>query len=199
MSDRGRQDVATMAVFVSGTGRTLENFCERIADGTLRARIGVVVASKECPALDKARARDIPAEVHPGTLTEAALRKVLERAGAEWVVLAGYTKLMAIPEGYEGRVVNIHPALLPKFGGKGMYGMRVHEAVIAAGEKRSGCTVHLCDGKYDTGPIVAQASCHVRADDTAQTLAARVFELEKELYPRTLDAMLAGARESSRA
>ena len=188
-----------LAVFVSGTGRTLENFCERIADGSLAARIVVVVASKECPALDKARARGIPAEVHPGTLSEAALQKILERAGADWVVLAGYTKLLAIPEGYEGRVVNIHPALLPGFGGKGMYGMRVHEAVIAAGEKRSGCTVHLCDGKYDTGPIVAQASCEVRADDTAQTLAARVFELEKELYPRTLDAMLAGARESSRA
>lgn len=188
-----------MVVFVSGTGRTLENFAERIADGTLRARIALVVASRECPALDRARARDLPAEVHPGPISEDEMLDLLARADADWVVLAGYTKLLPIPEGYEGRVVNIHPALLPAHGGKGMYGLKVHEAVLAAGEMRSGCTVHLCDGKYDTGPIVAQAECPVMPGDTPATLAARVFELEKALYPSALNELFRSARESPRA
>lgn len=200
MMDQGRGDnPARMVVFVSGTGRTLENFAERIADGTLRARIALVVASRECPALDRARARDLPAEVHPGPISEDEMLDLLARADADWVVLAGYTKLLPIPEGYEGRVVNIHPALLPAHGGKGMYGLKVHEAVLAAGEMRSGCTVHLCDGKYDTGPIVAQAECPVMPGDTPATLAARVFELEKALYPSALNELFRSARESPRA
>lgn len=180
-------------MFVSGTGRTLENFAQKIDSGELPARIALVVGSRECPALEKARARGFRTEVHPGPFTGDSMASLLADAGAEWVVLAGYTLLLPIPPGFEGRIVNIHPALLPAFGGRGMYGMRVHEAVLASGARESGCTVHLCDGRYDTGPIVARASCEVRPGDTPASLAARVFELEKELYPRALATLLHGA------
>lgn len=192
------ENPARMAVFVSGTGRTLENLAQRIAEGQLQAQIVLVVASRECPAMARARARNLPTEVHPGSLSQEQMLGLLHRANAEWVVLAGYTKLLPIPEGFEGRVVNIHPALLPRHGGRGMYGLKVHEAVLASGEHRSGCTVHLCDGKYDTGPIIAQAECEVLPGDTPATLAARVFELEKTLYPHALHDLFQAARESAR-
>lgn len=179
-----------LAVFVSGTGRTLENFARCIDAGELPAEIGLVVASRECPALDKARARGLRAEIHPGVFSEPALTELLTRHRIDWVLLAGYTRLLPIPPAYEGRILNIHPALLPEFGGPGMYGLRVHEAVIASGATASGCTVHLCDGRYDTGPIVAQASCPVLPGDTPATLAARVFELETELYPRAVAQLI---------
>lgn len=182
--------VPAIAVMISGGGRTLLNLDDRIRDGSLRAHINLVIASSACAGAERARVRGLPVLVIPGVIDPAVLGRVLKDHGASWVVLAGYLKRVRIPTGFAGRVVNIHPALLPEFGGEGMYGERVHAAVIAAGRKVSGCTVHLCDEEYDRGPIIAQATCEVRADDTASTLAARVFELEKSLYPRALSELL---------
>ncbi len=104
-------------------------------------------------------------------------------AGVKLVVMAGYLKHVLIPEDFVGRVINIHPSLLPSFGGPGMYGQRVHQAVLDRGVKISGCTVHYVDNEYDNGPIILQRSCEVKDDDTAETLAARVFEQECQALP----------------
>jgi phosphoribosylglycinamide formyltransferase-1 len=106
--------------------------------------------------------------------------------------LAGYLRRLSIPASLKWKIVNIHPALLPSFGGAGMYGERVHQAVLDAGCKVSGCTVHLCDDEYDRGPIIVQRTCEVREDDTAQTLAARVFEQECLAYPEALRLLMDG-------
>jgi folate-dependent phosphoribosylglycinamide formyltransferase PurN len=108
------------------------------------------------------------------------------------VVLAGYLKPLRVDPPFVGKVMNIHPALLPAFGGKGMYGMNVHRAVLASGSRESGCTVHFVDEVYDNGPIILQERCEVRRDDTAETLAARVFALECEAYPRAIGLYAAG-------
>ena len=120
------------------------------------------------------------------------LLDTLRNHRADWVCLAGYTRLlpMEVLAAFPNRILNIHPALLPKFGGKGMYGMRVHEAVLAAGETESGCSVHLVTENYDEGPIVLQFRCPVEQSDTAETLAARVLELEKLAYKAALKKVL---------
>lgn len=176
----------------SGSGRTLENLIPRSASGELPASIDLVIASRPCRAEEVARAAGIETFIMPGAIDPHTLGPLLLERGIEWVVLAGYLALLRIPPGYEGRVVNIHPALLPDFGGPGMFGERVHRAVLDARRAESGCTVHLCDDRYDTGPILAQSRCAVRADDTPGTLAERVFELERELYPRVLADLFAG-------
>lgn len=180
------------AAFVSGRGRTIRNLVRAIESGRLAGELALVVASRECPAAAWARERGIETFVERGALSERECRGLLERARAEWGVLGGYLSLLPIPAGWENRFVNIHPALLPSFGGKGMHGLRVHRAVLEAGCRVSGCTVHLCDGTYDTGPIVAQRCCEVREDDTAETLAERVFALECEVYPAALAALFEG-------
>jgi phosphoribosylglycinamide formyltransferase-1 len=186
-----------MAVFVSGSGRTLENFFRCIDAGALRAEIVLVVASKECRGAEIGRARGVETRVIPWREhTKASVEAMLRGAGAHWCVLAGYLHLLPVPASFAGRVVNIHPALLPKFGGAGMYGHRVHQAVLDAGETRTGCTVHLCDDEYDRGAIVAQASCEVLPGDTADTLAARVFALETALYPAALTKLFGGSTPS---
>ena len=181
-----------IAVMLSGSGRTLVNLCERIDAGDVPARVAVVIASKECLGVERARERGVPVVVEPGTIAADRLEALLRSHGAEWVVLAGYLKIVHIPRAFEGRVVNIHPALLPAFGGPGMYGDRVHRAVLEHGCKVAGCTVHLCDERYDAGPIVLQRVCEVRDDDTPESLAARVFELEKQAYPEALRSLLEG-------
>lgn len=179
-----------IAVLLSGSGRTLDNLLAAIGRSELAASVCVVVASKECLGAEKARRAGIATLVIPGAIPAERLGVVLAAHGAEWVVLAGYLKLVNIPAGFDGRVVNIHPALLPAFGGPGMHGRKVHEAVLAAakagGSRVSGCTVHLCDNRYDTGPIVLQRTCPVLDDDTPDTLAARVFEQEQLAYPEAL-------------
>jgi phosphoribosylglycinamide formyltransferase-1 len=183
---------APIAVMLSGSGRTLVNLCDRIDAGDLPARVAVVIASKECLGAQRARDRGIPTIIEPGVLDADRLDSILREHGAQWVVLAGYLKMVNIPRAFEGRVVNIHPALLPAFGGPGMYGDRVHRAVLAHGCKIAGCTVHLCDERYDTGPIVLQRACEVRDDDSPESLAARVFELEQRAYPEALAALIEG-------
>ena len=181
-----------LAVMISGGGRTLENLVVHIERGSLRAEIGLVIASSACPGAERARARGLPTLVVPGVIEPNTLARMLHDHNVGWVTLAGYLKLLRIPAGFEGRAVNIHPALLPSFGGAGMYGRRVHAAVLDAGCKVSGCTVHLCDDAYDRGPILAQRACEVREDDTPESLAARVFALECDLYPVILQALLDG-------
>jgi phosphoribosylglycinamide formyltransferase-1 len=177
---------------ISGAGRTLANLLDCARRGGTRVHIALVVASRPCAGAELARARGLPTIIEPGDIDAPRLEAIAREAGASWVVLAGYLRRLGIPPVLANRVVNIHPALLPSFGGPGMYGLRVHRAVLDAGCKVSGCTVHLCDDQYDHGPIVAQAACPVLDDDTPETLAARVFELECRTYPGALEQLLAG-------
>jgi phosphoribosylglycinamide formyltransferase-1 len=180
-----------LAVLLSGSGRTLLNLDDRIASGDLSATIDLVIASRESLGAQRARERGLDTRIIPGRIPSPQLLALLREKKIDWVVLAGYLKLLDIPPEYAGRVVNIHPALLPNFGGPGMYGDSVHEAVIRSGAKVSGCTVHLCDAEYDRGPIVLQLTCPVLPGDDAHTLAARVFELELQAYPRALRMLIA--------
>lgn len=175
-----------LAVLLSGGGRTLLNLCDRIQAGSLHATIPLVIADRDCAGLDRARARGLHALRIPGVMNAEVLRALCAAHSIDWIVLAGYLRMVRIPRGYETRVVNIHPSLLPKFGGPGMHGHKVHEAVLAAGESESGATVHLCDAHFDTGPVVLQGRCPVLPGDTPDSLAARVFAVECELLPAAL-------------
>ncbi len=181
-----------LAVMLSGAGRTMVNLHDRILAGRLPGTIALVIASRECRGAELARERGLDVRVMPGVIPAETLGGVLAEAGVGLVALAGYLRKLEIPPAYRDRIVNIHPALLPSFGGPGMYGRRVHEAVLAAGCKASGCTVHLCDDRFDEGPILVQRACEVKEDDTPETLAARVFELELEAYPAALELLMAG-------
>jgi len=183
---------ARLAVFLSGGGRTMVNLLEAIRRGGLNATIGLVIASRECAGAERARAAGLNTLVRPGVLPREVVSGLLADHGIDWVPLAGYLKLLAIPPSHVGRVVNIHPALLPRFGGPGMHGHHVHEAVLASGEPHSGCTVHFCDERFDTGPIILQRRCPVLPGDTAETLAARVFEEERIAYPEALSQLIEG-------
>jgi phosphoribosylglycinamide formyltransferase 1 len=172
-----------LAVLVSGSGTTLQNLIDQIAAGQLAARIALVIASRPgIGALDRAARANLPAVI-------AGPKEVFAHcsaAGANLVCLAGWLTLLEIPPAYSNRVMNIHPALLPAFGGRGMYGAHVHQAVLDHGCKISGCTVHFVDSQYDHGPIIVQQTCPVLETDTPATLAARVFEQEKTAYPRAI-------------
>lgn len=177
---------------LSGSGRTLVNLCEAIDAGRLHARVAQVVASRECVGIERARERSIPVIVEKGEIPAERLAAVARSCDAALVVLAGYLKKVHIPRELTHKVVNIHPALLPSFGGPGMYGHHVHEAVLAHGCKVSGCTVHLCDAHYDRGPILVQHTCPVLENDTPDTLAQRVFAEECIAYPQALALLLEG-------
>lgn len=181
---------ARLAVLISGGGRTLANLHDRILAGALPAKIELVIASRECPGADLARARGLRTIIEPGRIPSERLLFLLRQVRADWVVLAGYLKYVEVPGEYRGRIVNIHPALLPAFGGRGMYGRRVHEAVLLSGARESGCTVHVVDEEYDHGPIILQKRCPVLPSDTPDTLAARVFELEKQALPEALAQLI---------
>lgn len=183
-----------LAILISGGGRTLFNLLERIGKHELTAEIALVIASAECAGAAKARAAGLPTIVIPGRIPAQSLETVLREHRIDWVVLAGYLKLVEIPPAFDGRVVNIHPALLPRHGGAGLYGHFVHEAVLKSGDKVSGCTVHLCDSRYDTGPIVLQKQVPVLPGDVPDTLAARVYEAEREAFPEALKKLFAGWR-----
>lgn len=185
-----------IAVLISGSGRSLENLARRIAEGRLNCEIlAVVSSSPRAGGIGRARRFNLPVViVDRGAFGEddsfgRAVFDVVKRAGAEVVVMAGFLKFLPIPPEFTGRVINIHPALLPEFGGKGMYGGHVHEAVLASGAAQSGCTVHFADNEYDHGPIILQKSCPVESGDTAETLADRVFALELEALPEALERL----------
>jgi phosphoribosylglycinamide formyltransferase-1 len=188
-----------LAVCVSGGGTTLQNLIDEIGAGRLRAEIVQVVASKpRIGAIARAEAAGLPvAEVlrgaYPG-LDEfsAAVFDAIRRARADLVVLGGFLALLEIPPDYERRVINIHPALIPAFCGKGYHGMVVHQDVIGTGVKFSGCTVHFADATYDTGPIIVQRTVPVHDDDTPESLAARVFQAECRALPEAIALYAAG-------
>ncbi|MBM4129651.1 phosphoribosylglycinamide formyltransferase [bacterium] len=181
------------AVLLSGSGRTLGNFLERIGQGTLPVRIVAVVSSRaDVRGVDVAREAGLPLGVfrrrdYPDAAAHnAAINAFLLPHAPQLIVLAGYLCLYETPAGFTGPVVNIHPALLPKYGGQGFYGDKVHQAVLASGDTESGCTVHLVDAQYDTGRILGQRRVPVLASDDVGSLAARVFTAECELYPEVL-------------
>lgn len=181
---------ARLAVLLSGSGRTLINLNDSIKSKTLSASIELVIASKECLGAERARQAGLKTLIMPGTIPAATLAAALDANHIDLVILAGYLKLINIPPRYAGRIVNIHPSLLPDFGGPGMYGHHVHEAVLKAGAKTSGCTVHLITPEYDRGPILLQKSCPILPSDTPDTLAARVFALECQAYPEALERLI---------
>lgn len=179
-------------MLLSGSGRTLVNLIESVRSHTLRglASIDLVIASKECLGAERARAAGIETLVMKGEIPATELAKALDARRIDLVVCAGYLKYLHVPPAYAGRAVNIHPALLPKFGGPGMYGDKVHAAVLAAGERESGCTVHLVDEVYDHGKVILQRTCPVLPGDDAHTLAARVFEQECIAYPEAIARLI---------
>ncbi len=188
-----------LAVCVSGSGTTLQNLIDQIAAGTLRAEIVQVVASKPgIGAIKRAEAVGIPVAVisRPGfqTLAEfsAGVFDPIRQARADLVILGGFLNLIEIPSDFEHRVINIHPALIPSFCGKGYHGMVVHQDAIATGVKVSGCTVHFADATYDTGPIILQETVPVLDDDTPEILAARVFAAECQALPEAIRLYAAG-------
>jgi formyltetrahydrofolate-dependent phosphoribosylglycinamide formyltransferase len=182
-----------LAALLSGGGRTLLNLADRIDDGTLPATIPLVISSRaDAPGVQRARARGLDVRIAGGgdfateeELHDAITSWLLERE-VELVCLCGYLRWFRLDEPYVGRAMNIHPALLPDYGGKGMYGLRVHRAVLASGVTISGCTVHLLDEQYDHGPIILQRTCPVLPGDDEHTLAARVFEQECIAYPEAV-------------
>ncbi|HEV8456027.1 MAG TPA: phosphoribosylglycinamide formyltransferase [Gemmatimonadales bacterium] len=178
---------------ISGRGSNLEALLDALGPGA-RAQVALVLSDRaEAAGLDRARDRGIPAETlsHPADGDEWL--RLLWRFRIDLVVLAGYVKLVPAPviAAYRGRIINIHPALLPAFGGKGMYGRRVHQAVLDSGARESGATVHLVDEVYDRGAVLAQVRVPVLPGDTADTLAERVLAVEHRLLPA---AVLAAAK-----
>ena len=182
-----------LAFLVSGTGRTLDNFVSEIEAGRLDARIQVVVASnRRSLQAEPVQRSGVPVEFVDRRQYETveafseAVTAVLDRYPIDLVLCAGLLQKYLFPERLSGRVLNVHPALLPKYGGQGMYGHHVHEAVLAAGETESGCTVHIADLEYDHGPIVVQKRVPVLVGDTPDSLAERVFAAECEAYPEAV-------------
>ena len=185
-----------IAVLISGGGTTLKNLLEFYSRGQLSVDFRLVVSSKaSAKGLDYAADAGIRSEVvakrdfsSPEAHSES-LFSLCRQAGVELVVMGGYLEHLLIPNDFENRVINIHPSLIPAFSGKGYYGMRVHRSVLDYGAKVSGCTVHFVDNEYDHGPIIAQRACDVLTGDTAEDLQRRVFDLECDLLPETLQAI----------
>ncbi len=182
-----------LGVMISGSGRTLVNLLSEIAAGRLAAEVAVVISSlTQVKGVQRARDAGLPLEIlrvkdHPDPAVYGeSIAAVLERHGVELAVQAGWTAYWRIPDRWLGRVLNIHPALLPKYGGKGFFGRHVHEAVLAAGDRESGCTVHFANNEYDAGPIILQRRVPVLPGDSADTLASRVFQQECIAYPQAI-------------
>ena len=181
-----------LGVLLSGGGRTMTNILGEIRAGRLPAEIRIVIASRPCKGLELAKQAGLRAEMvnfkqmpSPAEYSQR-LAALLDSAGVDLVVQAGFLSLWHIPPQYEMKVMNIHPALLPSVGGQGMYGHHVHEAVLRQGCKVSGCTVHFVTNEYDKGPIVVQKCVSVREGDSPDDLAARVFEQECVAFPEAL-------------
>jgi len=190
-----------IAVFASGRGSNFQSILNAIDAGILPAQVVVLISNKsDAGAMEIARAQNIPTQHLSQKMfsSEEALAKamldVLKKKQTEFIVLAGYLKKIPaqVIRQYRNRIINIHPALLPLFGGDGMYGHRVHESVLASGEKVSGATVHLVDEEYDRGPIVMQKTVDIVPDETPDSLAAKVLKIEHEIFPLALKAFAEG-------
>ena len=195
--DMGAARKARVAILVGthGRGSNMAAIADACANGEIPAVVAVVVAPSEAaPAAEVARSKGLDVAVIPYKVEDYAvdLMKVLTAKRCDLLCLAGFMRLL--PEevlgAFPDRILNIHPALLPKHGGKGMYGMHVHEAVLAAGDKESGCSVHLVNERYDEGRVIFQLRCPVEAEDTPETLAARVLELEHRAYPAAIGQVI---------
>ena len=182
-----------LACFISGGGRTLLNIADQIDAGALNARIELVMSSRgDVAGVARSRARgfntlvirrkDYPTD---DDMHDAITRQLVERR-IELVCLCGYLRHVRVDEPFRWRIMNIHPALLPDFGGPGMYGEHVHRAVLASGKKQSGCTVHFVNDQYDMGPIIVQRTVPILPGDDEHKLAARVFEQECIAYPEAI-------------
>lgn len=189
-----------IAVLISGSGTSLQNLVDRIANGRLpNVHIAAVISSRSTVAgVERARRDGLPVEIirvkdyaDVEAFSEAIVSE-LEHHRVDLVVQAGWLCLWHLPTRWLGRAINLHPALLPKFGGKGYFGHHVHEAVLAAGEQFSGATIHWVDNEYDHGDIVAQSICAVLPDDTISTLAERVQACERELLPTVIQGIQLG-------
>ena len=188
-----------IAVLISGGGTTLKNLIEKIGAGRLRVQIALVISSTPSACgLQFARDAGIPTAVVEAKCfasQEEFSRAILDHcraAQADLVVMAGFLKRVTIAEDFANRVTNIHPGLIPAFCGQGFFGHHVHQAVIDYGAKLSGCTIHFADNLYDHGPVIVQRAVPVLDDDTAETLAARVFEAECEAYPEAIQLIAQG-------
>jgi phosphoribosylglycinamide formyltransferase 1 len=182
-----------LGVLISGGGRTLQNFLDLIAAGELDASVEVVISStSNAHGLERAKQAGVDSHVVRRRDYETqeefsdAISEILDRHALDLVLGAGFLQRYIFPKRYAGRVLQIHPGLLPKYGGQGMYGHHVHEAVIAAGEKQSGCTVFIADHEYDRGPTILEKRVPVLPDDTPDALAERVFAAELEAYPEAV-------------
>ena len=188
-----------VAVLLSGSGTTLQNLIDRAEEGALDIEVVCVIASrKDVYGLERAKNHRIPAitiarKDYPDTdQFNAALWGEIRKYEPGLVALAGFMSLLTIPDDFENRVMNVHPALIPAFCGKGMYGHHVHEAVIAYGTKVSGATVHFANNEYDAGPIVMQGVVPVENNDTPDTLAERIQAKEREIYPQAIQLFAQG-------
>ena len=188
-----------IAVLLSGTGTSLSNLCERIDAGEVPAEVALVIASKaKAGGLERARRRGIPAVAiprreHPDvTRFNDAIHAELERHDVDLVAMLGFLSRFETRGRFGGRVINVHPALIPAFSGKGYYGHRVHEAVLESGVKITGATVHFADDEYDHGPIILQEALAVEDDDTPDSLAARVQAIERRLVPEAIRLLAEG-------
>jgi len=187
-----------LAVCVSGEGTTLQNLIQKIRSRRLRAEVVQVVASRpRIGAIARAEAAGIPlalANFHARSRAEfsASVFESIRHNNCDLVVLGGFLSLLTIPARYKGRVINVHPSLIPAFCGKGFYGAAVHEAVLQSGVKISGCTVHFVDESYDSGPIILQRAVPVLEDDTVETLGARVFKEECKALPDAITLFAEG-------
>jgi phosphoribosylglycinamide formyltransferase-1 len=194
--------VIRLAVLISGSGTTLQNLLDHVGGGTLPVEIVQVISSNpQAYGLIRAEKARIPATFvrrkacKSGEEFSERIFTICRESRAELVCLAGFLQLIQIPSDFLGRVLNIHPALIPAFSGKGFYGRHVHESALEVGVKVSGCTVHFADNVYDHGPIVLQRVVPVLDEDTPDTLAARVFEAECEAYPEAIRLFAAGRLE----
>ena len=187
---------ARLGILISGGGRSALNIHQARLRGELDARVALVIAHRdEIEGVERCRAAGLRVAVlPPGDGLADRIDAALDAAGVELVCLAGYLRRFRVGTRWAGRTMNIHPGLLPEFGGHGMYGLRVHRAVLAAGATESGCTVHEVDEEYDRGPAILVRTCPVLADDTPESLAARVFTEECKAYPDAIRMMLAGVR-----
>jgi phosphoribosylglycinamide formyltransferase-1 len=188
-----------LGVLISGGGTTLMNILNYIRKGWLNAEVTVVISSRsEVAGVEKVKNAGLNVKIirkkDYSDVDEFSKRieEELVAANVDLVVQGGWLCLWKIPKRFENRVMNIHPALLPSFGGQGMWGRHVHEAVLAAGCKISGCTVHFCTNEYDKGPIIVQRACEVKETDSPDTLAARVFQQECIAYPQAIKLFAEG-------
>jgi formyltetrahydrofolate-dependent phosphoribosylglycinamide formyltransferase len=188
-----------LGVLISGSGTTLLNFLDCIRDGTLSAEVPLVISSHpDCPGVQRASDAGLlcVALVRKHFATTAAFSAAVfdrfRQQNIDIVAMAGYLCLLRIPDDFSGRVLNIHPSLIPSFCGKGMYGQRVHEAVVERGVKTSGCTVHFADNDYDHGPIILQRSVELPDRTTAEEVGKLVFAEEKRAYPEAIRRVVSG-------